>query len=52
MQVYTGLYIPEPGAGLQLSGEETTDWKSPTSEAYSRRWIVGVNILDAGSLES
>ena len=51
MQVCTGLYIPEIGAGLQLAGAGDMEWQDPLSKTYASRQSGGINIVDAGSLK-
>ena len=50
MQVCTGLYLPKPGACLQLSGEEATQCQSLARKTHASRLSGGIKYGDMGIL--
>ena len=48
-RVCLGLYISEPGAGLQLDGAESMEWQALLSKTYATGSSGGINSGDAGS---
>ena len=51
MWVFTGLYLPEPGARLQLADAGAMNWQAPASKTYDGGWSRGTKNGNAGSLD-
>ena len=50
MRAHLIQYLPEPGAGIHLSGAGSTEWKYLASHRDDIGQSGGVNIVDMGSL--